>query len=464
MRTSALRLSLVYAAVFAVALTVLVATIYLFTARYLDDEVDAAIEQDLQSLLMAYNRGGPRQLVREVDLRRGTWARTNGVYLLEDSDGTILAGTLQAWPAMEALGDRWAQFEVVTREGRREVSHPVRALVQPLPGGLRLVVGTDLSDRRQLTASFAVAAAVGMGLVTLLALLVGYGQSRSVLARVRAINASCAEILGGNLARRLPVLGVNDEFDALSAKVNDLLDRLARTTEILRASLHSAAHDLRTPMHRMRLRMEGVLGAGTGVAPPESTEALLGDLDRMQRVLGALLQIAEAESGTLGAQPEDVPADVMVGELAELYAPQAEEQGVRLAARVAGPVHLRGHRQLLAQALANLIENALKFTPPGGAIELALASAGGTASLSVADTGPGIPAAERERALTPFVRLGDAGGQDGTGLGLSLAAAVARLHGGVLRLRDNRPGLLAVLELPLRAGTTSPITEAPAVP
>jgi signal transduction histidine kinase len=460
MRTSALRLSVVYAAVFALALVVVVAAIYLVTANYLDDEVDAAIEQDLQTLLGAFNRGGARQLVREIDLRRGTFARTNGVYLLEDGDGTILAGTLQSWPVMEARGERWVQFDLEAREGRRFVNHPVRAVVETLPGDLRLVVGTDLGDRRALTASFAVAAAVAMVLVTLLALFVGYGQSRSILARVRAVNASCAEILGGNLARRLPVAGAGDEFDSLATRVNDLLDRLARTTEILRASLHSAAHDLRTPMHRMRLRMEETLASGDGAASGDTVEALLGDLDRMQRVLGALLQIAEAESGTLGAQTEDVAADVLVGELADLYAARAEELGVRLEARVVPGLQLRGHRQLLAQALANLIENALKFTPAGGHIEVALDRDGPRATLAVADSGPGIPAAERERAMAPFVRLGNGAGREGTGLGLSLAAAVARLHGGALRLQDNHPGLRALLDLPLRPPAGAPMSAA----
>jgi signal transduction histidine kinase len=455
MRVSALRVSLVYAAIFATALFVLIISIYLFTIRFVDDEFDAAIEQDLLALISAYNDGGPRQLTREVDLRRGVWARANGVYLLEDSDGTVLAGNLSVWPAMEARDDRWVEFEILTQEGGRERSHPVRALIQEFPNGLRLVVGTDLTDRRQLTQRFAVATAIAMVLVTLLALAVGYRQSRTILARVAAVNASCAAILSGNLAQRLPVAGANDEFDALAGEVNELLDRLARTTEILRASLHSAAHDLRTPMHRMRLRMEESLAAGLGAGPAD-IEAALGDLDRMQRVLGALLQIAEAESGTIGAQPEDVPADVMLGQLAELYAPQAEEQGIELRTSLAPGVWVRGHRQLLAQAMANLIENALKFTPAGGSVDIMAAVAGDRAALSVGDSGPGIPAAERERAVTPFVRLGNAEARDGTGLGLSLAAAVARLHGGVLRLKDNHPGLLAVLELPLGATAASP--------
>ncbi len=168
----------------------------------------------------------------------------------------------------------------------------------------------------------------------------------------------------------------------------------------------------------------------------------------MQRVLTALLQIAEAESGAVGARPEAVAMDVLLAELAELYQPQAEQQGVALMVLPEPGQQVMGHRQLLAQAVANLIDNALKFTPSGGSVRLAVHIESGRLVLTVADTGPGIPADERGRAVEPFVRLGNAPSRDGAGLGLSLAAAVARLHGGSLRLEDNQPGLLAILELP----------------
>lgn len=447
MRTSALRVSVVYATIFAAALAALVFVIYSLTARFLDAEVDTVIARDMTALGEAYNRGGTRLLASELELRE-TWGRSSAVYLLADGQGFVLAGNLSSWPAMRQRDGYWVEFEIFVNENGFEERRPVRALMLELPSGVRLLVGSDLSERQNLTRRFAVAGAVGAVLVTLLALGIGYWQSRRILARVSVLNDSCSEILGGNLSRRLPLSRLDDEFDSLAREFNELLDRLARTTEILRASLHSAAHDLRSPMNRMRLGIEQKLHSDQGDVEPVDAEALLRDLDHMQRVLTALLQIAEAESGAVGAQPEDIAVDVMLGELGELYQPQAEEQGIDLRIETGESLHVRGHRQLLAQAVANLIDNALKYTPPGGHVRLTTGAAGNLVVISVADSGPGIPAAERNRAIDPFVRLGNATTRDGTGLGLSLAAAVARLHGGMLRLDDNEPGLLALLDLP----------------
>jgi signal transduction histidine kinase len=460
-RTSALRLSVVYAASFAAALVALVFVIYLLTTRYINTEVDTVIERDALGILEAYGRSGTRGIVGELDLRASTFSRINAVYLLTDSEGFVIAGNLPAWPVMSGGAGPWVEFEIELREGGRETGRTVRAMVMQPGPGLRLLVGTDLSDRRDLGQRFAVAAGIGTLLVTLLALGIGYRQSRRILARVEAVSRSCKEIVAGNLAGRLPLAGDDDEFDALAGEVNGLLARLSRTTEILRTALHSAAHDLRSPMHRMRLRMEQALnvadddGLAEG-APRDTMEMLLRDVDHMQRVLTALLQIAEAESGTVGARPEPVALDTMLGELGELYQPQAEQQGIALSVACEPGHFVLGHRQLLAQAVANLIDNALKFTPPGGRVELRTGAAGGRVVISVADSGPGIPADERTRAVEPFVRLSNAPPRDGSGLGLNLAAAVARLHGGSLSLEDNRPGLVARLDLPAGAPAGAP--------
>lgn len=456
MRTSALRLSVVYAASFAAALVALVFVIYLLTMRYINTEVDNVIERDALGILEAYGRSGTRGIVGELDLRASTFSRINAVYLLTDGEGFVIAGNLPAWPIMSGGDGPWVEFEIELREGGRETGRTVRAMVvQPGPG-LRLLVGTDLSDRRDLGQRFAVAAGIGTLLVTLLALGIGYRQSRRILARVEAVSRSCKEIVAGNLAGRLPLAGDDDEFDALAGEVNGLLARLSRTTDILRTALHSAAHDLRSPMHRMRLRMEQALRTANDAGSAERSqrdtiELLLHDVDHMQRVLTALLQIAEAESGTVGARPEPVALDTMLGELGELYQPQAEQQGIALSVACEPGHFVLGHRQLLAQAVANLIDNALKFTPPGGRVELRTGAAGGRVVISVADSGPGIAADERARAVEPFVRLSNAPPRDGSGLGLNLAAAVARLHGGSLSLEDNRPGLVARLDLPVGA-------------
>lgn len=448
MRTSALRLSVVYAAIFAAALLALVFVIYLLTTRFIDTEVDVTIERDAAGFLEAYARGGVRTLAAELNLRAENWSRTNAIYLLTDSQGYVLAGNLAAWPTVRQDSGPWVDFVISVQESGAEIERPIRAMVlEPAPG-LRFMVGTDLSERHALVRRFAVAAGVGCLLVTILALGIGYRQSQRILARVADVSRSCAEILGGNLSRRLPVVGADDEFDTLAGEVNALLARLARTTEILRASLHSAAHDLRSPMHRMRLRMERALADPVAGASRETVEVTLQDLDHMQRVLTALLQIAEAESGAVGARPEAVAMDVLLAELVELYQPQAEQQGIVLGVSSESGRQVMGHRQLLAQAVANLIDNALKFTPAGGSVQLAAHTDDGRLVLTVADTGPGIPAGERGRAVEPFVRLDNTPSRDGAGLGLSLAAAVARLHGGSLRLEDNQPGLIAILDLP----------------
>jgi signal transduction histidine kinase len=443
----------VYAASFAAALVALVFVIYLLTTRFIDAEVDTVIERDALSMLEAYGRGGTRGLITELDLRERTLGRINAVYLLTDAEGFVISGNLPAWPVMSGRNGRWVEFEIELQEGDTATQRPVRAMVLEPGPGLRMLVGTDLSDRRDLGRRFAVAAGIGTLLVTLIALGIGYRQSRRILARVEAVSRTCKEIVGGNLAGRLPVTGDDDEFDTLAVEVNGLLARLARTTDILRTSLHSAAHDLRSPMHRMRLRMEQAFGEEGGPAATdarnETLDLLLRDVDQMQRVLTALLQIAEAESGTVGARPEPVDVEVMVDELAELYRPQAEQQGITLGVSSAPASRVLGHRQLLAQAVANLIDNALKFTPAGGRVDLETRVADGRLVISVADSGPGIPAGDRARAIEPFVRLANAPPRDGSGLGLNLAAAVARLHGGRLSLEDNQPGLVARLELPV---------------
>ncbi|MEZ5565920.1 MAG: HAMP domain-containing sensor histidine kinase [Gammaproteobacteria bacterium] len=454
MRTSVLRLSVVYAATFAVALVALVFAIYLLTTRFINTEVDTVIERDAQSLLQAYGRGGTRGIVGELTLRATTFSRINAVYLLTDSEGFVIAGNLPAWPVMGARDGQWVEFEIEFREGGRELRRPVRAVVLQPAVGLRLLVGTDLSDRRELGQRFAVAAGIATVLVTLLALGIGYRQSQRILARVEGVSRSCKEIVDGNLGRRLPLAGNDDEFDALAIEVNELLARLARTTDILRTSLHSAAHDLRSPMHRMRLRVEQTLGdtqpAESSATSPErdALELVLNDVDHMQRVLTALLQIAEAESGTVGARPEPVALDTMLSELGELYQPQAEEQGIELRVESESGSCVLGHRQLLAQAVANLIDNALKFSSPGSCVALKTWQADHRQIISVTDQGPGIPADERARAVEPFVRLSNAPPRDGSGLGLNLAAAVARLHHGSLKLEDHNPGLVALLDLP----------------
>src|SRR5205807_1641861 len=249
---------------------------------------------------------------------------------------------------------------------------------------------------------------------------------------------------------RLPVAGANDEFDALAASVNRVLDRLEEQAVTLRATFDSTAHDLRAPLHRLRTRMDALLLRSPPPEPAvrESIESALREVDHLQRTLATLLQIALAESGAPLAAAASVDVADLAAELVELFEPLAAAQGLSLGCRREAPAIVQGNRQLLAQLLTNLIENGLKYVPAGGRIEVAVRRLSHSVRLTVSDNGPGIATEDRLRAAQPFVRLGTSPRGEGSGLGLSLVAAIARLHRGRLELESNDPGLKVVIELP----------------
>jgi signal transduction histidine kinase len=257
--------------------------------------------------------------------------------------------------------------------------------------------------------------------------------------------------MAGDQARRLTVDGSHDEFDELSTTVNRMLDRIQEQTSILQTSFDSAAHDLRAPLYRARVRIEEALQhAETSGTARETMEATLQELDRVQRTLGTLLQIAQAQGRGSAAAVDEVDLAALAHELAELYQPEAASRRIQLEISGEQRVRLVGNRQLLAQALVNLIENALKYVPAGGRVDVRVESTGDAVTLSVADNGPGIPEDERERVLQPFVRLERDRHASGSGLGLSLVAAVVRLHRGSIELLDHQPGLLVQCHLPVQ--------------
>jgi signal transduction histidine kinase len=267
------------------------------------------------------------------------------------------------------------------------------------------------------------------------------------------VTATCNRILAGDLGRRLPVAGANDEFDALAISMNDVLDRLEDQARTLRATFDSAAHDLRAPLHRLRTRMDALLFRSPPLEPAvhESIESALREVDHLQRTLAVLLQIALAESGAPLASPAAVDVGELATELAELFEPAVRDRGLTLVDHEDSGAIVQGNRQLLAQLVTNLIENCLKYVPAGGRIDLSVKRLADSVCLVVADNGPGVPDGDRARATQPFVRLGHGTGKpDSSGLGLSLVAAIARLHRARLSLENNDPGLRVVVELPLK--------------
>jgi signal transduction histidine kinase len=266
--------------------------------------------------------------------------------------------------------------------------------------------------------------------------------SRRVAARVRAVAQACESIISGDLSRRLPIENNADEFDQLAGTVNGMLDRIEQQTAAVRVTFNSAAHDLRAPLQRVRGRLENaLLSAKAGDATDVALHAVLEDLERVQRTLAVLLQIAQAEGGGAGMPPERVDLTRMAHELGELYAPEAQSRKLSLRVIADDDANVSGHQQLLAQLLTNLLENSIKYVPAGGTVELAVKKERGEVNVSITDNGPGIPTRSHAAMLLPFRRLDRDAALPGSGLGLSLVAAVVRLHHGRLELRELSPGL-----------------------
>jgi signal transduction histidine kinase len=317
-----------------------------------------------------------------------------------------------------------------------------------LPGGYRLLVGTDIHEREAFKSRIGWTLLVSLLLVIAVGALLGAWMSRRLLQRVEAISAAGRAIVEGNFGQRLPLSGSGDELDALSANLNDMLDRVEQLTAALRFVIDSTAHDLRGPLNRMHTRIESGLRSADSAARREALEDSLKEAEALEGTLAALLRIAQAQGGAASAEIAPLDLGLLAAEVVELYEPVASERGIELRTSSCERATLRGSRQLLAHALANLVDNALKFTPAGGRVDIQVLSDGGGLQLVVADSGPGITAVDRKRALERFVRLAGSDGTPGSGLGLSLVAAVARMHHASLELCDNHPGLRVVLRFP----------------
>jgi signal transduction histidine kinase len=439
--TYGMRLSLVYVVTFALATGLLVALLYAYAVRALDRETDEVVDAELQGLAEQYATGGLDALRQVISERVQSGTSSGDVYLLLGPDQMPVAGNIATWPVHGSVADRWIEFDVTVAVGSGFQSRGVRAGVFQLPDGYRLLVGTDIHEREVLKARVGWTLLSSVGLVILVGGLLGAWMNRHVLRRVDAISAAGRRIVEGTLDQRLPRSGSGDEFDVLAANLNEMLDRVEQLTRALRFVVDATAHDLRGPLNRMRARIESGLRAGDPPASREALEGSLRDAEALERTLAALLRIAQAQGGAAATEIAPLDLGQLAGEVVELYEPVALEKDVRLRLSNDGPATVRGSRQLLAHAIANLVDNAVKFTPAGGRVEVSVGQDDDGLRLVVADTGPGIPAADRSRALERGVRLDGPGRAQGSGLGLSLVDAVARMHHATVELGDAAPGL-----------------------
>jgi signal transduction histidine kinase len=455
-RTITFRLSLTYLALFSVAAIVAIAYIYWNTTVLLSRQLNQTIDAELKGLAEQYRAGGLDQLVRIVAERSRTPG--NSLYLVADKDGKQLAGNLSAvspqlWDSLGPVEFFYSRPAPGGVERRLAFANVFR-----LPGGSRLIVGRDIEDRRELSRLIRSTMLWGLGVMALVGIGGGYWVSRRLLARIDNLSATTRTIMAGDLSGRLPVSGSGDELDRLSQSLNSMLSRIEQLMAGLREVSDNIAHDLKTPLNRLRNRVEEALREPYDEnVYRETLERTIEEADGLIKTFNALLSIARLEAGAAGDNRDRLDLSALVSDVAELYEPVAEERGITLKAQAEGPIAVRGDRQLLGQAITNLIDNALKYGAPqaqGGngwapEVDIRAEVRDGTAEIVVADRGPGVPESERERVLGRFVRLEESRSEPGSGLGLSLVAAVARLHGGALRLEDNEPGLRVVLSLPL---------------
>jgi signal transduction histidine kinase len=454
MATQAFRLAAASAAVFLVVSALIVGTLFWQTNNLLTDHVVEELRGEAAELSRDAQGLDPAAFAERIQQR--SRASGTSLYFLSDAAGARLAGNLRALPS-EIAGSPTGGVFRFERDGDPAGAESTGVAIPVSVGpSQRLVIGRDIDEQLALAASIKRTFVWGFGVLALAAVIGGIAVGRSVLRRIEVINATTRSIMAGDLSRRIPLQGADDELDELSENLNGMLDRIEQLMNGLREVSDNIAHDLKTPLNRLRNSAEAALRESRGAEGyREGLEETIEKADDLIKTFNALLLIARLEAGVVEESAEVFDLGRLVRDVAELYEPVAEEAGLALSIDVEEGVEIRANRQLVSQAVANLADNAIKYSAQSARSEMPATVAvragrnGATAEFSVADRGPGIEAKDRDRALRRFVRLEKSRTQPGTGLGLSLVAAVARLHNGAVRLEDNDPGLRVVVTLPL---------------
>ena len=463
LRTSTFRLVAVYLFIFALSVGAVLGYTYWQAQRLLHAQIEQTIAADVRGIAEQYAVNGLPGVMAVLRARMRNGAAGGGLYLLADPAGRPLAGNLPALP-VEVRGidhSGWVDFRIRVNTPAGPRLRHVRAYYIRLDEGFHLIIGRDIEQLFQFGRVIRNLLFWVLGLTALLGLGGGLLLSRNFLRRIDGITATVRSIRAGRLARRVPVEGSGDELDRLSESLNDMLDQIERLMRGMREVSSNIAHDLKTPLTRLKAQAEDALRAGSQEQRTAALEATIAQADELLRTFNSLLLIARAEAGQARAGFSEVDVAEVAREVSELYEPLVEEQGGRFSLDVPGKARITGDRQLIAQALVNLLDNALKYgRHPDRPLEIAVSVrvAPEHVALVVADNGPGVPENMREKVKERFVRMDKARSKPGSGLGLSLVASIAHLHGGELVLEDNAPGLRAILRLPVRP----PLSAAPA--
>jgi signal transduction histidine kinase len=447
LRTATFRLALLYAVLFGVSAVVLFATVYWSMTGYATQQIRVAVEVEVASLVDNARNKGIEHLAQIIEERLSGPERRSSYYLLLDATGQQIAGNI---PTVAPTAG-WREFGAAESdggdEGKEDEDHTILGFGLPLPQGGFLLVGHDTEPLRELRELIIRAFAWAGGVTVGLALFGGATLSLGFLRRIEAFNRTSGRIIEGDLTERVPMRGSDDEFDRLARNINRMLDRIQELMEGLRQVSSDIAHDLRTPLAHLRQGIETARRQARSVAEyEEAFDQAITETDGILATFGALLRIAQIEAGTRRAGFATVDLSAVFDTIVETYTAVAEDHGQTLSGRIAPGVTIRGDRELLTQLLANLIDNAIRHTPAGTMIEVLLDVDQDRPVGVVADTGPGVPADAREKVFRRFYRLDRSRTTTGSGLGLSLVAAVAELHGIAITLADNAPGLRVALD------------------
>ncbi len=448
LRSSTFRLALTYVGLFGAAIFSLLGYVYWSTASYLHAQSDRAIMAEQAALIKAYDTAGRRGLIALINQRIADRPVDGAIYLLADPSLAAIVGDLGNWPAALQGNAGWGDFG--TPEATEATRSPrLRAAYRVLPDGDRLLVGRDLKELNELFDRIQAGLAGGALLIFTLAALSGISVTRRTVGRIEAINATSREIMSRRLGKRIPLRGTRDEWDKLAENLNSMLDRIEGLVQELKQVSDNVAHDLRTPLTRMRARLEKAYGQRLDA---DQFQAVLGDviaeLDRVLRTFASLLRISQIEAFDRRVVFRTVDLTEIAGEVVELFDPATEEKAGSLELIAGRSVQVGGDRDLLFDAIANLVDNAVKHGGAAGDVMVEVKRDDAGPVISVADHGPGIPIEERQNVFRRFYRLEQSRSTPGNGLGLSLVAAVAHLHEARIHMADNKPGLRVELHFP----------------
>ncbi|WP_020407086.1 sensor histidine kinase [Hahella ganghwensis] len=447
-RNSAFQLALLYTFLFAASVLFLLGFIYWATVGFMSDQVDETIQAEIQGLAEQYRRQGLRGMVSVMNERVLNDPQGESIYLLVNNEFQPQAGNLNEWPALVEDDDGWISFYLNRSGGRFSAPHMARARVFTLRGGYRLLVGRDVFALFRVRELIERSLTWGVGITLAMAFLGGVALSKSTRRRIEAITHTSRQIMQGNLSLRVPTRGTGDDFDELAEHLNRMLDQIEGLMAGVRHVSDNIAHDLRTPLTRMRGRLELLQSKDLEEDSRMIVQEVIAEADHLLVTFNALLRIARIESGGYSGKFDDVDLYELVVDAVDLYEAVASDKSQHLSLDLAKGITTKGDRDLLFQAIANLLDNAIKYTPEGGNVGVRL-RAFDNAVISVWDEGPGIVEEEREKVLERFYRVDKTRGLPGNGLGLSMVKAVSEMHKGHLLLKDNQPGLRAELHLPL---------------